>query len=97
MSQKREVSIPILEEERSVGALSMGDSTREFLVNDDDIHLQTTSVTDPESSDILNSTLASASVPIFKTSGQEGVQLEEDEDHGDLKTGNVEYDKIYVE
>ena len=63
MSQKREVSIPIMEEERSVETSSMGDSTREFLVQDDDVHLQAALVTDPESSDILNPTLASASVP----------------------------------
>ena len=40
MPQKREVSIPIVEEERSVETSSMGDSTREFLVSDD-IHLGT--------------------------------------------------------
>ena len=62
MSQKRETSIPIVEEERSVETSSMGDSTREFLVSDD-IHLGATLVTDPESSDILNPTLATASVP----------------------------------
>ena len=63
MSQKREVSIPLKEEERSVETSSMGDSTREFLVQDDDVHLEAVLVTNPESSDILNPTLAPASVP----------------------------------
>ena len=102
MSQKREVSIPIMEEERSVETSSMGDSTREFLVQDDDVHLQAALVTDPESSDILNPTLASASVPIFKTFDQEGDCSEQDETQeeknlGDMKKGMIDYDKTYVE
>ena len=95
MSQNRDVSIPLKDEVRSVESSTMGDDTREFLVEDSEPVDSITGLTE-DSLDILKP-LVTTSVPIFKTSGPSTAQLSDEKRMDNVRGEDLYGKKTYVE